>query len=114
MLNGLPETMLLPFLVQSWHQLLKFQYVDCGDDFRKLVLSANNICFKFNSFYTNRNTIDDFKILRKVLTLGGEYLTQSVKKHVSVEFFYFSEKKSFNVFCEVYLTYSSVYFTDLL
>jgi len=27
-LNGLPETMQLPFLVQSSHQLLKFRYVE--------------------------------------------------------------------------------------
>ena len=28
MLNGLPETMQLSFLVQSWHHLLKFRYVE--------------------------------------------------------------------------------------
>jgi len=39
MLNGLPGTMQLPFLVQSWHQLTKVSI--CGDDFRKLVSSAN-------------------------------------------------------------------------
>ncbi len=41
MLNGLPETMQLPFLVQSWHKVSI-----CGDDFRKLVSSANRLVKK--------------------------------------------------------------------
>ena len=39
MLNGLPETMQLSFLVQSWHQLLKFRY-------KLIVLLANRFVKK--------------------------------------------------------------------
>ena len=39
MLNGLPETMQLYFLVQSWHQLLKFRY-------KLIVLLANRFVKK--------------------------------------------------------------------
>ena len=35
MLNGLPETMQLPFLVQSWHQLLKFRKLLSANRFVK-------------------------------------------------------------------------------